>query len=227
MVKAICFSDTHKNLLIREFALPECDFSFFAGDCSFPGDEGEYRAFLQWYSKQPARNKIFVPGNHDGFTENQTSWARSLAELNGIVFLVNEGVTIENIKIYGTPVQPFFCDWFWNYPHLNARESYFSMIPDGLDVLITHCPPYGILDETPPNSFNSGNPEHVGCTALRDNVYRAKPRFHVFGHIHHSYGQLRRDGTHFVNASICTEQYKLTNAPILIDLDEKIEHPTF
>ena len=220
MVKAVCFSDTHKNLLIRNFVLPECDFSFFSGDCCLRGDEGEYRAFLQWYSRQPVRNKIFVPGNHDGFTENDTNRSRSLAELNDIVFLVNEGVTIENIKIYGTPAQPFFFNWFWNYPDIVVRDEYFSRIPAGLDVLITHCPPYGILDQTPPNVFNKGNPENVGCTALRDHVLRAKPRFHIFGHIHHSYGQKSQDGTLFVNASICTEKYELTNSPIMIDLDQ-------
>lgn len=226
-MKAICFSDTHRTPLVGKFQLPEADFGFFSGDCSMPGKEAEYRSFIDWFADQPVKHKVFVPGNHDWYTETNLITAMRIAEIKGIIVLINEEVTLDGYRVYGTPVQPFFCDWSWNYPHLNARESYFSMIPDGLDVLITHCPPYGILDETPPNSFNNGNPEHVGCTSLRDNVYRAKPRFHVFGHIHHSYGQLRRDGTHFVNASICTEQYKLTNAPILIDLDEKIEHPTF
>jgi Icc-related predicted phosphoesterase len=219
-MKAVCFSDTHKTPLLDKLELPEADFGLFAGDCSFRGKEAEYRSFIDWFANQPVTHKVFVPGNHDWYTETNLIKAMRIAEIRGVVFLSNTEVTLDGYRIYGTPIQPEFMNWAWNQPLLCNRDACFAKIPEGLDVLITHCPPYGILDDTPPNVFNKGNPENVGCTALRDHVLRAKPRFHVFGHIHHSYGQKSQDGTLFVNASICTEKYQLTNNPIIIDLDQ-------
>lgn len=48
-------------------------------------------------------------------------------------------------------------------------------------VLITHGPPWGILDTT-----SEGN--HAGSKALRDLIEKRPPRLHLFGHIHGSFG---------------------------------------
>lgn len=227
-MKAVCFSDSHHTgPKIDLWLLPEADFGIFSGDCCSKGDEAEYRYFIDWYTEQPVKHKLFVPGNHDWYTEREPAKARRIAESRGIVYLVNDSVELEGYKFFGTPVQPAFFDWAWNYEYPKVRDSYFSMIPDGLDVLITHCPPYGVLDMTPPGRWNNQQGENVGCPVLLSHVLRAKPRFHVFGHIHHCYGQLYKDGVHYVNASVCTEQYKMANQPIIVDLDEVYPKPTF
>jgi len=218
-MKAVCFSDTHHNPLKLE--LPEADFGFFAGDCCGRGDEKQYRQFIDWYAEQPVKYKIFVPGNHDKFTEKRPDHAISIAKAHGIHVLINDFIVIDGIKIYGTPIQPFFMDWAWNVVKQEDRAKVYSQIPPDVDVLITHCPPYGVLDNTPPTAWNNySTEEHVGCYALLEQVMKVKPKYHVFGHIHHSHGALVRHGTKFINASICTEKYHLTNPFIVIDLDE-------
>ena len=209
-MKAACFSDTHHTP--PPISLPEADFGIFAGDCSMPGKEAELRSFVQWYAQQPVTHKIFVPGNHDWFTERQEEKTKGIMAGNGIIYLNNSGVTLDGISIWGTAVQPFFCNWAWNYPYENVREDWYSKIPDGVDILVTHCPPYGILDENPCGDL-------CGCPALRRQVIRAAPRFHVFGHIHCARGIEKAFGTTFVNASICTEAYTVGGDAIIIDLD--------
>lgn len=52
-------------------------------------------------------------------------------------------------------------------------------------------------------------------------VLRVKPKLHVFGHVHGSYGQeLGPNGTRMVNCAVLDEEYVLTNAPIAVDLAE-------
>jgi Icc-related predicted phosphoesterase len=50
-----------------------------------------------------------------------------------------------------------------------------------VDILVTHCPPYKILDKA-----DSG--KHGGSKALRNKVLEIKPKFHLFGHIHEGSG---------------------------------------
>jgi Icc-related predicted phosphoesterase len=82
------------------------------------------------------------------------------------------------------------------------------------DILITHGPPYGILDSTQRN-------EHVGCKALYERVQLIKPKLHVFGHIHESYGRQQDSGqqsTIFVNAATCNLRYESVQSPIVVEL---------
>lgn len=80
-------------------------------------------------------------------------------------------------------------------------------IPAGLDVLITHGPPLGVLD----TSVRHGGvlrqaPISIGSAALRDRLRGMRPadrpRVHIFGHEHDSRGVVvdQEMGTVFVNA---------------------------
>ena len=79
-------------------------------------------------------------------------------------------------------------------------------------MLITHGPPWGILD-----GLGSGQVS-VGSPLLATAVSRIRPRLHVFGHIHEGHGQVESAGTHFINAAICDAGYRPVNAPITVDL---------
>ena len=88
------------------------------------------------------------------------------------------------------------------------------------DVLITHGPPFGVLDKT-----NILGP-HLGCEELAKAVSRIKPRLHVFGHIHGGYGrEAVKGGTAFVNAAVLNERYVLAHAPIVIELSTEAQTP--
>jgi len=66
--------------------------------------------------------------------------------------------------------------------------------------------------------------EHLGCEEL--NIRRAvvKPRVHIFGHIHDGYGVAFAGSRVLVNASICDEDYRAINRPIVVDISpEKVE----
>jgi hypothetical protein len=127
------------------------------------------------------------------------------------VYLQDEAVEIEGLRIWGSPWQPEFLDWAFNLPRGAALREKWDRIPSGTDVLITHGPPQGVLDRV-----DEGRRE--GCADLLNAVARVRPRLHLFGHIHEGYGCLERDGTTFVNASICDRAYRPVNPPVVVDL---------
>jgi len=91
-------------------------------------------------------------------------------------------VIIEGVKFYGSPWQPRFFDWAFNLDRGEEIKKKWDLIPMDTDVLITHGPPYGILDLT-----HEG--EKVGCEELMKAVLRVQPKIHIFGHIHEAYGE--------------------------------------
>jgi hypothetical protein len=60
-------------------------------------------------------------------------------------YLQHESVEIEGLKIFGSPYQPLFYNWGFQY-HASRAEEIWSAIPKDTDILITHGPPHGILD---------------------------------------------------------------------------------
>ncbi len=201
-MKITIISDTHSYHKSITNKIKQCDMVIHCGDMSSVGYIHEITAFSNWMDKLPAHYKIFIAGNHDRSFDNNESLA--IASVSpSVIYLRDSMVEIEGIKIYGTPSQPEFCNWAFNHTD-EQQDQYFSLIPEGVDILITHCPPYGILD-----TLESG--EQVGSKVLLKHLDRVKPKFHCFGHIHCSNGILVKDGTTYINASICTEQYRPLN----------------
>ncbi|KGM91527.1 uncharacterized protein PADG_12385 [Paracoccidioides brasiliensis Pb18] len=101
----------------------------------------------------------------------------------GIVFL-DEGThhfTLENgasLTLYASPFIPACGGWAFQY---TRQKGHDFRIEKGVDLVITHSPPRGILDRT-----LSG--DQVGSTHLFDAVARSRPRLHCFGHIHEGWG---------------------------------------
>ena len=73
-------------------------------------------------------------------------------------------------------------------------EKAISRIPSDTDVLITHQPPYGILD------FTDG--VHYGNISLLGRVLSIKPRLHLFGHVHKANGKVEAQDALYVNGCI-------------------------
>ncbi|GFF33102.1 metallophosphoesterase domain-containing protein 1 [Aspergillus lentulus] len=101
------------------------------------------------------------------------------------------------VRVFASPYTPEFCGWAFAYPRgrdrfnplpegADAAVAGASVVPDfpSVDIMITHGPPAGVLDTV----VNGGS---VGCEGLFAAVKRARPRVHVFGHIHEGYGALR------------------------------------
>ena len=87
------------------------------------------------------------------------------------------------------------------------------MIPANTDVLVTHGPPFGVLDKAHPSSV------HLGCEELAKAVEQTKPRLHVFGHIHGGHGFYGGKDTQFVNASVVNEAYRLVHEPQVVEIE--------
>jgi Icc-related predicted phosphoesterase len=205
-----CISDTH-NFHDKVF-LPETDILIHAGDATGLGSLKEISSFLYWFSQQPAKHKILIAGNHDWLYENDFYLANSLlSQYSDITYLNDSMVEVLGVKIYGSPITPRFFDWAFNADHDELCDSW-SKIPEGVDILVTHGPPHGILDLT-----DEGN--MMGCPILAyEIVSRIKPKYHIFGHCHEGYGQKEEGGINYINASICNRKYKPVNKPITISL---------
>lgn len=163
-----------------------------------------------WLNKQSFKHKIVVAGNHDTLFEYDPYTARAL--LKNCTYLEDSGVTINGIHFYGFPWQPEFMNWAFNLPRGKQLQTKWELIPNNTDVLITHCPPYGILD------FANYSNAHVGDRDLLTRVKEVKPKLHIFGHIHEGFGKVEQNGTVFINASFCDERNNVKNMPIVIDI---------
>lgn len=215
LMKCVAVSDIH----MREVVTPEADLLIVAGDMTFHGDKKELDWFADWLKRQPQKHKVWIAGNHEVGLEKNPKWAPSLAKETGTVYLEDNGIEIEGLKIWGSPVTPFFFAWAFNRQRGEDIRAHWKLIPEGLDILITHGPPFGYLDDVPGG-------EHVGCEDLLDvvkDVLYEPPRVVIFGHIHNGYGEEileREDGTkiHLINAASCDEHYRAVNPPIVFEL---------
>ena len=215
-MRVVAVSDTHNRA--GAVAIPDGDVLIHAGDLTMKGWPKELTRAARWLGTLRARYRavIAIPGNHDFGAERDPDTTRALFEAHGIVWLVDERYEIDGVTFYGSPWQPWFYDWAFNFPRddsgAQARATW-SRIPAETRVLVTHGPPRGILDGTEPDG------EHVGCPYLLDAV-RARPaiRAHVFGHIHEAYGEALEGETLFVNASTCDLRYAAVNPPLAFDV---------
>mmetsp|Transcript_10632 Transcript_10632/g.44278 ORF Transcript_10632/g.44278 Transcript_10632/m.44278 type:complete len:177 (-) Transcript_10632:534-1064(-) len=168
--------------------------------------------FNEWLGTLPHRNKIVIGGNMD-FALGRMSKAEADDALSNAIYLQDSQVEIDGYVFYGSPFTPEFVGVFQLYNATDTREM-ISKIPDRVDVLITHGPPYGILD-----SPSSGG--HVGCPMLERRVMEIDPKVHVFGHIHNSHGSMRQGdkGTFYANVAQYSKfEGNRSCKPIVVDL---------
>jgi len=211
-MQLVFISDTHDVATLGKWGtIPDGDVLIHAGDITPRGKLEQLTKAVKFFEKLPHKHKVFIAGNHDFCFEKEPAVSRAIMESAGLVYLENQLVEIDGLKIYGTPHQPWFYDWAFNVMNDKRREDIYSVIPENLDVLITHCPPYGILDRT-----YRGEP--VGCTVLSTIVAQRKPKFHCFGHIHESYGVQVQDGVTYINASTCNLSYIAVNPPMVFEV---------
>jgi Icc-related predicted phosphoesterase len=207
MPRIVCISDTHGAH--AQFPIPTGDILLHAGDFSKRGREHEIVDFNDWLGTLPHKHKIVIAGNHDfgmeQFPEKAHSW------LSNAHYLNDSEITIEGLRIWGSPITPWFFDWAFNRYRGADIRKHWEMIPEGIDILVTHGPPAGILDIT-------AQGKGVGCEDLLQTIQRVKPRLHVFGHIHEAHGKIEKDGTIYANASLMDLQYLPVQTAWVVEL---------
>lgn len=209
-MKILFISDTHGQY--RKLKnLPQADLLIHSGDVSRRGEDHEIEDFIRWFSQLDFQYKIYIAGNHDFYFEDETVNRVQKMLPQNIYYLCDTGVTIEGFSFWGSPITPTFFNWAFNRDRGKEIAKYWNKIPENTDILITHGPPFGILDLT-----QSGL--NVGRENLLKKVKSIKPQYHLFGHIHEAYGVYESAQTTFINGSILDENYVIANQPIVLNL---------
>jgi Icc-related predicted phosphoesterase len=235
-------SDTHNKHNQLNGLLPGGDLLIHSGDISSLGRKSEVERFVKWFNDiDNYTNKVFIAGNHDmtfdreqllrdklayfeGKTEYDTECAEGkpdwLNELLGIhlrpnvSYLENSDVTIDGIKIWGSPVTPSFgYGWAFNKDRGYDINEVWNTIPMDTDIVITHGPIYGYCDRTSREGLN------VGCADLYHRLNEVKPQLHFSGHIHEAYGYRNTDWGYAFNGCNCDLSYLINNKPMTFDYD--------
>ena len=192
MPRLIALADTHGYH--GNFRVPEGDILIHAGDLTQYGQRDQVDGALAWLKSLPHRHKVLVAGNHDFLFEHEPQLAAALAREAGLVYLLDEEVTLMGLRIWGSPWQPRFLDWAFNLDRGAPLAAKWSLIPEGLDVLVTHGPPSGYGDRC-------DDGQRVGCADLLEHLARAKPHVHLCGHIHEDPGEWRVGDTRVINCT--------------------------
>jgi Icc-related predicted phosphoesterase len=211
------------------------DLLILAGDYTSADTTGQWLAFREWLRDQKYTKKIMIGGNHDMAIFNGNfyfdeqwlgaTWLNDsgteFVHYPGLEVATEDGMPVyrEKLKIWGSP----WTAWFdginprctaWTLKTDKKLAEKWALIPGDIDILITHSPPFGILDE----AMHTHNYQSVGSKSLLARVHKIRPKLHIYGHIHEGYGQYKADGVHFINASIMDVNYKPSNKPVRIEL---------
>ena len=211
---------------------PEADLLVFAGDIFgyYDRDQrrnaqdqleelNQFNLFLETV-KDKYKHVICVAGNHDFVFKYHLGKAKNT--LTNAIYLQDEAFTYAGYRIWGTPWQPYFGGWAFNFPdhydnffraRAHARQKW-DEIPDDTNILISHTPARGTLDET-------ARGQNVGCEWLATRLEQLSELFvHVFGHIHAGYGNQMINGLLSANVAICYSHNQIKNPITLIEIDE-------
>ena len=212
-MKILPLSDLHGALpSLRD--IPDCDLLLFAGDiCPDKRPEqqldwlaGDFRVWLEQLRQRNIRI-VAIAGNHDFVFEKYAHYVEAL----GLpwTYLEDDETEVDGFRIWGTPWVPTFKNWAFcaTDRQLEARSE---IIPDGIDILICHSPPYGggldrqNYDLTSPHHGST----HAGDITINYAIRRVRPKLIVCGHIHEGRGEYEFNDSILINAAYLNEWYK-------------------
>ena len=192
--------------------IPDCDLLLIAGDICPATNHGIFfqadwlaTEFRAWLSRL-TMPVVAIWGNHDFIGEQ----APDLVPRLPWILLQDSAVEINGLRIYGSPWQPRFFDWAFNLDEPDLERKW-ELIPEGIDILLLHGPPYGYGDWV-------GRGEHTGSPSLRERIFEVKPKLAVFGHIHEGRGQWLENGVILANVTILDEAYRFVYEPMVFQL---------
>lgn len=221
-VRVVVISDTHNEHGPNYLKIPEGDILVHCGDFTHKSDwrglkEGEVpqslHKFNEFLGTLPHEHKIVIAGNHEiGFNNLKRREIRQL--LSNATYIEDQTVVVKGIRFYGSP---------WTSSTnmaFSARRSKlgekWAKIPNDTDILITHLPPFGVLDQawvgSPPKDTprevcevcGKVHPSHTHWghqELLRRVVEEIRPKAHLFGHVHDTPGTRAIEGVTFINAA--------------------------
>ncbi len=212
-MKIDCISDLHGE----QPKLEGGDLLIIAGDLTASDQLVQYEAFCDWLSDVHTYYEkiVVIAGNHEGAIYNGYFDPNDF----DATYLQDSGCEFGGYKIWGSPWTPTFCNWYFMKPRGEELAKVWAKIPLDTDILVTHGPPFGILDYV---GRGTRRGVRCGCEDLRLVLDNLSLKLHVFGHIHGGYGikvhENERVVTQFVNASVMNEDYEMVNNPITVNL---------
>ena len=232
-MRIVALSDLHGHLP----EVPRCDLLIIAGDVcpdrigpAFARDHpAEQKAWFDsnvraWLAQAPATHKLLTWGNHDwcGQACSFTADAPTHASSTVLQILVDDGTSVprngragRSLSIWATPWSNPFMHWAFMKPR-EALADVYAAIPQGVDILVSHQPPFGYGDRYEDASTHQG--EHLGSRELLDAIQRVRPQIVICGHMHAGQGRFDYDGTVIYNASVVNDRYQLVHPPTVIDI---------
>jgi len=208
MIKITCISDTHGQE--KKIKLGGGDLLLHAGDFEIRTQD-DFLDRCNWLSAQFYKKKVFVVGNHDFWVQDNLNIAKGIVDhYPSLTMLYNDSVTFEGIKIWGSPYSVMFRNWAFMAKDSELNKLW-GTIPKDTDIIITHTPPYHILDLA-----EFGN-THCGSFTLKEKIKTLKPKLHLFGHIHEEHGQYYDGSILYINASQLNSTYGLEFKPVDLD----------
>lgn len=189
--------------------IPDCDLLLVAGDIGLNERFGydPLPLLTDWWTwiKALPMPVIAVAGNHDFHPEvlRALPWT----------YLEDESVHINGVTIWGTPwSNPFAHGWAFNMTEEDQVEN-LKGCPDGVDIIVSHGPPFGYRDMTP-------GWKHAGSKALLDRMEQLPfLQLVACGHLHSGYGvEKTPSGITVVGGSLVDEEYEVANPPIVVNL---------
>lgn len=216
-MKIATISDTHSYH--REIVVPDADVLICSGDITWKGELSIIEDFCKWMKNLPHKYKIVIFGNHE--TGLQKTGPKRDAALQmfkdaNIIHLDDSNVTIDNRKIYGSSWNCWFHNWEYNVERGNDIAQKWKLIPEDVEILVLHQPPYGTLDMVEEYT----NLVHIGCKDLANRINELnKLKVVTFGHYHLDGGKTEiKNNIIYVNAAVCTERYEPINKINVIEI---------
>eukprot|EP00475_Leptophrys_vorax_P016218 TRINITY_DN22670_c0_g1_i1.p1 TRINITY_DN22670_c0_g1~~TRINITY_DN22670_c0_g1_i1.p1 ORF type:complete len:278 (-),score=75.43 TRINITY_DN22670_c0_g1_i1:1196-2029(-) len=214
--RVVVISDTHyKHCSLFKKRIPRGDILIHCGDfskrLSLEKVEKDLKDLNEFFKIQPHPHKLLIAGNHEMGAFKRMSQSEIQDLLPDVRYLADELVEIDGVKIYG---------------HYWASQKKWSSLPAGIDILVTHMPPYNILDlawENNDRSDQSACPvcgevhpgfAHWGDDGLLQQILKMKPPVHAFGHVHDAHGIVDQGDTLFLNSAM-----DLAGKPIVFDIE--------
>ncbi|KAK4913890.1 hypothetical protein LTR49_017816 [Elasticomyces elasticus] len=180
-ITIVCISDTHNTTP----TLPSGDILIHAGDLTQGGTKEELQAALDWMNAQPHEYKVVIAGNHELLLDHRKTpdeqTARDALRWGSIIYLNESCTTMKfqggrTLKVYGNPWTRRHGNWAFQYAP--GEDVFSNQIPEDANIVVTHSPPRFHLDIAA-----------WGDDFLLQEIWRVRPRLHVFGHLHAGYGQ--------------------------------------
>ncbi len=224
-MKICCISDLHGDLINIE----PCDLVLICGDSiplniqsnSNKTKKWYFNTFKEWAENLSCDKVIFIAGNHElRLPGHQILYSKEFSKDSKVTYLCNEEYIYnfegKEYRIFGTPYCKIFGNWAFMYPDKDL-EYLYNMIPENLDILITHDPPkLGTVGTILQGTYSGTD---AGNEVLAKYILKKKPSLVLSGHIHsgnHSIDEI--EGIKFVNCSIKDENYEIAYEPLYLEI---------